>query len=136
MRTPGLAIGAAIVEAGTRSLAVRARRVLRALARAERAMGGPLRPLAGAAPTIACAALLLAHPAWPVGPNDTSPAPIGHRHPATLRHALASSGQGIVEYGLILAGIAAVAIIALVFFGDQVAAVVDAIGEAVDRATS
>lgn len=44
------------------------------------------------------------------------------------------AGQGLVEYGLILAGIAAVAVVALVFFGDQVAFVIDAIGTAIDRA--
>ncbi len=47
-----------------------------------------------------------------------------------------SPGQGIVEYGLILGGAAAVALIALVFFPDQVAAVIDAIGTAIDRATT
>ena len=44
------------------------------------------------------------------------------------------AGQGLVEYGLILAGIAAVAVVALVFFGDQVAFIIDAIGTAIDRA--
>ncbi len=45
------------------------------------------------------------------------------------------AGQGLVEYGLIVAGIAVVAVITLVFFGDQVAAVLDLIGNAIDRAT-
>lgn len=44
-------------------------------------------------------------------------------------------GQGLVEYGLILAGVALVAIVTLVFFPDQVAAVLDLIGNAIDQAT-
>ncbi len=47
-----------------------------------------------------------------------------------------AAGQGLVEYGLILGGIAVVAIITLVFFGDQVAAVLDLIGTAIDQATT
>ena len=45
-------------------------------------------------------------------------------------------GQGIVEYGIILGGIAAVAIVILVFFGDVVAQVLDVIGNAIDSATT
>jgi Flp pilus assembly pilin Flp len=45
-------------------------------------------------------------------------------------------GQGLVEYGLILGGIAVVAIVTLVFFGDVVAQVLDLIGNAIDQATS
>jgi len=44
-------------------------------------------------------------------------------------------GQGLVEYGLILAGVAVVAIVTLVFFGDQLAAILDLIGNAIDQAT-
>jgi Flp pilus assembly pilin Flp len=46
-----------------------------------------------------------------------------------------TGGQGIVEYGLILSGIAVVAVVTLVFFGDQVAQVLDLIGNAIDSAT-
>ena len=45
-------------------------------------------------------------------------------------------GQGLVEYGLILGGIAIVAIVTLVFFGDVVAQVLDWIGNLIDRATT
>jgi len=45
-------------------------------------------------------------------------------------------GQGLVEYGLILTGVAIVAIVTLVFFGDQVAWVLDVIGSAIDQATA
>ena len=48
----------------------------------------------------------------------------------------AQRGQGLVEYGLILGGIAIVAIVTLVFFGDVVAHVLDWIGNLVDRATT
>ena len=47
-----------------------------------------------------------------------------------------SRGQGLVEYGLIVSGIAVVALITLVFFRDQVAFVLDLIGNAIDRATN
>ena len=43
--------------------------------------------------------------------------------------------QGLVEYGLILAGVAVVAIVTLVFFGDVVAHLLDFIGNAIDHAT-
>lgn len=45
-------------------------------------------------------------------------------------------GQGLVEYGLILSGIAIVAIVTLVFFGDALAYVLDVIGNAIDQATT
>ncbi len=45
-------------------------------------------------------------------------------------------GQGLVEYGLIIGGIAVVAVVTLVFFGDQVAAVLDFIGSLIDQATN
>ena len=47
-----------------------------------------------------------------------------------------AGGQGIVEYGLILGGIAVVAVVILVFFGDVVAEVLDIIGNAIDSATT
>ena len=45
-------------------------------------------------------------------------------------------GQGLVEYGLILAGIALVATVTLVFFGDLVARALDIIATAIDQATT
>ena len=48
----------------------------------------------------------------------------------------AECGQGLVEYGLILGGIAIVAIVTLVFFGDALASVLDVIGNAIDQATA
>jgi Flp pilus assembly pilin Flp len=44
-------------------------------------------------------------------------------------------GQGVVEYGLILALSAVVAIVVLVFFGGTLSAVLDAIGQAIERAS-
>ena len=44
-------------------------------------------------------------------------------------------GQGIVEYGLILALSALVAIIVLVFFGGTLSAVLEAIGQAIEQAS-
>ena len=44
------------------------------------------------------------------------------------------SAQGIVEYGLILALSAVVAIVVLVFFGGTLADVLDVIGRAIDSA--
>ena len=40
-------------------------------------------------------------------------------------------GQGLAEYALILALIAIIAIAALIFLGDQIAAILSEIGEAV-----
>ena len=45
------------------------------------------------------------------------------------------SAQGIVEYGLILALSAVVAIVVLVFFGGTLADVLDVIGRAIDSAS-
>ncbi len=45
-----------------------------------------------------------------------------------------STGQGLVEYGLILILIAVVAVIALVFFGDAIAAALNFIGQIIDSA--
>ena len=42
-------------------------------------------------------------------------------------------GQGIVEFGLILAIAAIVAVVAVVFFGPQLAAILDLIGAQVER---
>ena len=44
-------------------------------------------------------------------------------------------GQGVVEYGLILALSAMVAIVVLVFFGGTLSAVLEAIGEAIEQAS-
>ena len=44
----------------------------------------------------------------------------------------AQRGQGIVEYGLILALSAVVAVVVLVFFGGTLSAVLEAIGEAIE----
>jgi Flp pilus assembly pilin Flp len=44
-------------------------------------------------------------------------------------------GQGVVEYGLILALSALVAIIVLVFFGGTLSAVLEAIGQAIEQAS-
>jgi Flp pilus assembly pilin Flp len=44
-------------------------------------------------------------------------------------------GQGLVEYGLILALSALVAVVVLVFFGGTISAVLEAIGQAIERAS-
>ena len=44
-------------------------------------------------------------------------------------------GQGLVEYGLILALSAAVAVVVLVFFGGALSAVLEAIGQAIKAAS-
>jgi Flp pilus assembly pilin Flp len=44
-------------------------------------------------------------------------------------------GQGIVEYGLILALSTVVAVVVLVFFGGTLSAVLEVIGEAIDQAS-
>lgn len=44
-------------------------------------------------------------------------------------------GQGLVEYGLIAACSAAVAVVVLVFFGGTLSAFLEAIGEAIERAS-
>ena len=44
-------------------------------------------------------------------------------------------GQGLVEYGLILAGSALLAMVVLVFFGGTISAVLEVIGEAIERAS-
>jgi Flp pilus assembly pilin Flp len=44
-------------------------------------------------------------------------------------------GQGIVEYGLILALSAVVAVVVLVFLGGTLSAVLEVIGEAIERAS-
>jgi Flp pilus assembly pilin Flp len=54
----------------------------------------------------------------------------------TLRSWWADEGgQGLVEYGLILAGSAMVALVLLVFFGGTMSAILEAIGEAIERAS-
>jgi Flp pilus assembly pilin Flp len=56
-----------------------------------------------------------------------------------VRAALAGwglrSGQGIVEYGLILSLSAALAVILLVFLGGTLSAVLNAVGDAIDAAS-
>ena len=42
-------------------------------------------------------------------------------------------GQGVVEFGLILAIAAVVAVIAIIFFGPQLAAILDLIGAQAER---
>lgn len=44
-------------------------------------------------------------------------------------------GQGFVEYGLILALSALLAVVILVFFGGTLSAVLQAVGDAIDSAT-
>jgi Flp pilus assembly pilin Flp len=44
-------------------------------------------------------------------------------------------GQGVVEYGLILSLSALLAIVVLVFFGGTLSAVLEAIGQAIERAS-
>jgi Flp pilus assembly pilin Flp len=44
-------------------------------------------------------------------------------------------GQGLVEYGLILALSAAVASVVLLFFGGTLSAVLEAIGQAIEAAS-
>jgi Flp pilus assembly pilin Flp len=44
-------------------------------------------------------------------------------------------GQGLVEYGLILTLSAVVAVVVLVFFGGTLSAVLEAIGQAIERAS-
>ena len=51
---------------------------------------------------------------------------------ATAHH---QTGQGIVEYGLILGLSAVVTIVVLVFLGGTLADVLDVIGRAIDAAT-
>jgi hypothetical protein len=47
-----------------------------------------------------------------------------------------STGQGVVEYGLILGGSAVVTVVTLVFLGPVLAEVLGLIGEVIDAATS
>jgi Flp pilus assembly pilin Flp len=51
-----------------------------------------------------------------------------HPRPADL-------GQGLVEYGLILALSALFAVVLLVFFGPTLSAVLEVIGEAIEQAS-
>ncbi len=74
--------------------------------------------------------------------SSSSCRPPAERQRLTYRSAMhartrnAERGQGLVEYGLILSGIAIVAIVTLVFFGDALAHVLDVIGNAIDQATA
>ena len=60
----------------------------------------------------------------------------GRRFTCLRRRPAASRGQGLVEYGLILAGIALVAAVTLVFFGDLVAGALEIIATLIDQATT
>lgn len=55
--------------------------------------------------------------------------------PAFAEGRWRAAGQGLVEYSLILALMAAVAVIALVFFGDAIAFALQVIGDEIDRAS-
>lgn len=69
------------------------------------------------------------------GPNiDASSTPTGSARVSSQPTPHRSSGQGLVEYGLILILIAVVAIIALAFFGDALAAGLNFIGQIIDSA--
>jgi len=46
-----------------------------------------------------------------------------------------SRGQGVVEYGLILALSSLFAVVLLVFFGGTLAVILDVIGEAIEQAS-
>jgi Flp pilus assembly pilin Flp len=48
---------------------------------------------------------------------------------------MSERGQGLVEYGLILTLSAVVAVVVLVFFGGTLSAVLEAIGQAIERGT-
>ena len=52
-----------------------------------------------------------------------------------LDGAIGSRGQGVVEYGLILALAVVVAVVALTFFSTEIAFVLSVIGAEIDRAT-
>ena len=51
------------------------------------------------------------------------------------RRDAASAGQGIVEYGLILAGSALVAMALLLFFGGTMSAFLKLVGDLIDSAS-
>jgi Flp pilus assembly pilin Flp len=55
--------------------------------------------------------------------------------PASRWRREAATGQGLVEYGLILGLSALLTVVILVAFGEQVADVVQWVGETVDAAT-
>jgi Flp pilus assembly pilin Flp len=57
---------------------------------------------------------------------------VGLRDGATVHH---QTGQGIVEYGLILGLSAVVTIVVLVFMGSTLADVLEVIGKAIDAAS-
>src|SRR5262245_48711638 len=67
-------------------------------------------------------------------PARTARTPADHSRPMRGGRARAAGagelGQGLVEYGLILAGSALVAVVLLVFFGGTMSAVLEVIGEA------
>ena len=57
------------------------------------------------------------------------------RSPATWAPAEGEQGQGLAEYALILALIAVVAIISLIFLGDTLADLMSYIGDTIDQNT-
>jgi Flp pilus assembly pilin Flp len=57
------------------------------------------------------------------------------RYPTAGSRPAGPDGQGLVEYGLILGLSAVLAVAILALFGDQVADVVQWVGETVDSAT-
>ena len=66
----------------------------------------------------------------PGPPNDGS-----LRVASELRARPRPSGQGIVEYGLILSLSAMLAVVLLVFFGSTMSLVLKAVGDAIDAAS-
>ena len=54
---------------------------------------------------------------------------------ATMRPAEQEDGQGLAEYALILALIAVVAILSLIFLGDTIADLMSYIGDTIDQNT-
>ncbi len=54
---------------------------------------------------------------------------------AQLRPADGEEGQGLAEYALILALIAVVAILSLIFLGDTLADLMSYIGDTIDQST-
>jgi Flp pilus assembly pilin Flp len=68
--------------------------------------------------------------------TDRSLRPSGRpRRPSGRPRRPAPTGQGIVEYGLILALSACLAVVLLVVFGGTLSAVLRAVGDAIDAAT-
>jgi Flp pilus assembly pilin Flp len=58
-----------------------------------------------------------------------------HRGPRLSSAKPSDQGQGIVEYGVILALSAVLALVLLVFFGGAVSAFLQVVGDAIDAAS-